>query len=118
MKTILKSFLCIVLCVAVPKKCLACCGGPLEGTNGIILRVEGMKTPEDADKVESVLKTISRSNEFYVSKEKRVVAVTLTSSSLSEESLIRSVEKAGFSFSADKSYLNICSVDSNISLRI
>ena len=116
MKTILKSFLCIVLCVAVAKEVLACCGGPLEGTNGIILRVEGMKTPEDADKVESVLKQSPGVMEAHVYKEKRVVAVTLTSSSIPEESLIRSVEKAGFSaFLPTNLNLNICSVDSNIS---
>ena len=55
MKTILKSFLCVVLC-AIAKEVLACCGGPLEGTNGIILRVEGLNTLEDTNKIASVLK--------------------------------------------------------------
>ncbi|MFN3532365.1 MAG: cation transporter [Candidatus Brocadia sp.] len=96
MKTLLKLFLCIALCVAVAKESLACCGGPLEGTNGIILRVEGLNTPEDANKITSAIKESPGVMEAHVYVKKGEVSVTISSSSISEESLIQGIKKAGF----------------------
>jgi copper chaperone CopZ len=96
MNTVIKSLLCIVLCVVIAKEVRACCGGPHEGTNGIIFRVEGLNTLEDANKIASVLKQSPGVMDAHVYMEKSEVAVTVSSDSISEESLIQGIKKAGF----------------------
>lgn len=97
-----KNGLILVLCIVAStlvftvRNVLGCCGGPLEGTNGITLRVEGINTLDDAGKVESALKSYSGVMDVHVYREKKEAAVTLSSNSVPEEALIQCVEKAGF----------------------
>lgn len=109
---------CIVASTLVftARNVLGCCGGPLEGTNGITFQVEGVKTIEDADKIESALKQSPGVMEVHVYREKNEVSVTLSSSSIPEESLIQCVERTGFSaFLPTNINLNICSIEDNSS---
>lgn len=102
--------------VITVKDVIGCCGGPMEGTSGITLRVEDINTLDDAGKVESALKSYSGVMDAHVYIEKKEAAVTLSSNSVPEEALIQCVEKAGFhAFLPTNLNLQICTINENSS---
>ena len=93
-KTTLCCLLVVTLLLAFSTRTWACCGGPVEGE--LTLKIKGIKTEEDIEKVRSLLIPLEAITDCSVNMERGILGLVLCPDLITEEEVIGLVKQAGF----------------------
>lgn len=93
-KTTLSCLLVVTLLLAFSTRTWACCGGPVEGE--LMLKIKGIKTEDDIEKVKSVLISLEAITDGSVDYERGLLSLVLYPDLITEEVVIGLVRQAGF----------------------